>query len=164
MPDALGTNSEETDAITEPVDFELDLAAFALVDDGPFVDVEGPAIVPCGAGGVVSEAGRVEVRTEWCDPADLATALPVDVAAGTLVDLTLSHDVLFADGGDVHLAIAVGDEVVWQHAAPLPQPAKFVHERIALSREHRAGERVVVHVHNHGANAYAIHGVRFVTP
>ena len=143
---------------------ELDLEGLALVDDGPFVALEGPAIVPCGVGGVVHEGGRVEVRTRYCDPADLASVLDSALPAGTMVELELSHDPLLADGGDVHLALVIGDEVVWELERALPTAADFFHERVPLARDHGAGERVVVHVHNHGANSYSLHGVRFGPP
>jgi hypothetical protein len=152
------------DAPAGDVDVALDLTQLALVDDGPFVDDEGPAIVPCGAGGVIVEDEQVEVRTEWCDPADLALLLPVDLPAGTLVVVELAHAALFADGGDVHLAVALEEEVVWQSAQTLPVPPAYVHERVPLVRDHFAGERVVVHVHNHGSNAYTLRGLRFTTP
>lgn len=139
----------------------LDLATLALIDDGPFVALEGDAVVPCGDGGVIHEGGRVEVRTRWCDPADLATTLTSSLSAGTVVDFQLSHDPLLADGGAVHLAIVVGDEIVWQLERSLPMAAAFFHERVPLALPHAAGERVVVHIHNHGANSYAIHDLRF---
>lgn len=155
------------DAI-ESIDVALDLTQLALVDDGPFVDDEGPAVVPCAAGGVIHEDAHVEIRTEWCDPADLALPLEHDVPAGTLMVVELSHAALFADGGEVHLAVVVGDgaqrEIVFHRAQALPVAPAYVHERVPLTRDHVAGERVVVHVHNHGSNAYTLHGLRFTSP
>jgi hypothetical protein len=112
----------------------------------------------------INREGSLEIRTAWCDPADVTAPLPVDVTAGTRLDLTLSHSALVADGGEAHFAVFVGDELVWEARTTLPAPAAFLAPRVALQRAHVAGEPVVVHVHNHGSNAYAIHGLRFLPP
>lgn len=144
--------------------FALTPALLSHLPEGPFAAVEGPSLVACGQGGLLPEGDSLEIRTAWCDPADVTAPLPVDVTAGTRLDLTLSHSALVADGGEAHFAVLVGDELVWEARTTLPAPAAFLAPRVALQRAHVAGEPVVVHVHNHGSNAYAIHGLRFLPP
>lgn len=147
-----------------PAFVEVAPTALTLVDDGPFAHEEGAPVVACGAGGVLVEGSRVEVRTAYCDPADLALVVDEALPAGTMVDLTLSHDALVADGGEAHLAVTLGDEVVWEERKPLPAPAAFLSPRVPLVHDHKPGERLVVHVHNHGSNTYALHALSLSAP
>lgn len=142
----------------------LEPASLALVSGGPFTSLEGDAIIACGPGGVVVEGRSLEIRTAACDPADVGLVLPAALPAGTVLELTMSHAALVADGGEAHIAAVVGDEVAWEHRATLPAPASFIAREATLARDHAAGELVVVHVHNHGSNVYAIHGLRFSSP
>jgi len=152
------------DAAVPLVDVAVAPASLVLGVASPFSDVEGAPIVPCGPGGVVVEGTSLEIRTVACDPADVGTVLPTAIPAGTIVDLTASHAALVADGGEAHLALFVGDELAWEHRVPLPAPATFLAPRITLARAHAAGEPVVFHVHNHGSNVYALHGLRLHAP
>ena len=139
--------------------FRVDLTSFVEDGDHPFADVEGDPIVPCGAGGVTVEAGALEVRTGFCDPADVVSVLPEDAPAGAVVEVTVSHDNLLADGGQAHLAVVVGDELVFEHGIAMPAASGLIQKRVTMTTAHAAGERIVFHVHNHGANAYALRGL-----
>jgi hypothetical protein len=145
-----------------PFTIALDPTTLSPSPAAPFGDEEGPPIVSCGAGGVLVEGGSLDIRTGACDPADVTTSLPVAIPAGTRLDVAMSHGVLVADGGSAHLAVLVGDEVVWEHEVTLPAPAAFLAPRVTIGRDHGAGEPVTVHVHNHGANVYSVHGLRFI--
>jgi len=152
------------DVAAQGASFALTPARLAHLPEGPFAAVEGPSLVTCGQGGLLPEGDSLEIRTAWCDPADVTAPLPADIAAGARLDLTLSHSALVADGGVAHFAVFIGDELVWEQHTPLPAPAAFLAPRVVLQHPHAAGEPVVVHVHNHGSNAYAIHGLRFLPP
>jgi hypothetical protein len=128
----------------------------------PFAAVEGEQIVPCTVGGVLAENGALEVRTQYCDPADVSLALPADVPAGAVLDAVITHDALVADGGSAHIAIVVGDEVVIDVVRAIPAPADYRDERAPLVRAHAAGELVTLHVHNHGSNTYALRSLAFL--
>jgi hypothetical protein len=164
--EGVGEADGQRDAVVAATTAPVELLPVWLehLPDGPLVDVEGPAIVACGQGGLLSEGTSLEIRTAWCDPADVMAPLPADVVAGARLDLTLVHSALVADGGQAHFAVFVGDELVWEQHTPLPAPAAFLAPRVALRHAHAAGEPVVVHVHNHGSNAYTIHGLRFLPP
>lgn len=156
------TDAEETPEAR--FDFQIEPSSLVQVTPGPFAGAEGAAIVDCGPGGVLAEGRSLEIRTGACDPADVATTLPAAVPAGTVFEATLSHAALVADGGEAHFAVVVGDEVVWEQRTNLPAPAAFLAPRATLARAHAAGERVVVHVHNHGTNVYSVHGLRLSSP
>lgn len=140
----------------EPLDLEL---TWLAPSSSPPFPAEGPAIVGCGPGGVIVEQDTVEVRTAYCDPADLEMELPVDVPRGAVLGLTITHDVLIADGGEAHLAVLIDDDVVWENHTPLPAAAAYLHDDVTLDRRFAAGARLRLHVHNHGSNTYTLHGL-----
>lgn len=138
--------------------------SFALLDESPLAALEGPPLAPCGPGGLLAESDILEIRTAWCDPADVVAPLPFDVTPGTGVDITLSHSALIADGGQAHFALFVGDEQVWDHETTLPAPAAFLSPRVHVRAFHAVGTPVMLHVHNHGSNTYKLLGVRLSSP
>jgi hypothetical protein len=151
-------------AVAAPWSTTIAPTDFVHLPDGPLAPVEGPPIAPCGPGGLLTEGTMLEIRTAWCDPADLVAPLPVDIPAGTRVDLTLAHSALVADGGEAHFALFVGDEPVWEHMTTLPAPANFLAPRVVVSAAHAASTPVVLHVHNHGSNTYSLIGLRLSSP
>ncbi len=159
-----GNDDTHDDERSLAVAASMDPTSFVHTDAGPLRALEGPPVVPCGPGGLVPEGDALEIRTAWCDPADVTAPLPVDVPAGTLVDLTLVHSALVADGGHAHFALFVGDETLWTHEIPIPAPATFLSPRVVVQQAHAAGTPVVLHVHNHGSNTYKLVGLRLSSP
>jgi len=155
---------DEEDARVGAVAASIAPTSFVHTDAGPLRALEGPPVAPCGPGGLLPEGDALEVRTAWCDPADVSAPLPVDVPADTLVDVTLVHNALVADGGHAHFALFVGDEPVWDHQTAIPAPATFLSPRVVVQQAHAAGEPVVLHVHNHGSNTYKLVGLRLSSP
>lgn len=87
--------------------------------------------------------------------------LLVDVPVGTAIEVDLWHQALFSDETDAtgHVALAVGEEVVWEIEVPIPFPPTVWREVVTAPRDLRMGEPVVLHIHNHGANSWNLGGL-----
>jgi hypothetical protein len=102
----------------------VDAAGWAPVGEDPLPDGR-----PAGAGCPVStwgeEGGALEVQTGAC--AWLAVAQPAAVALspGDRVEATIWHaDLDAAEPGEGHVALWVGDEVLWEARVAIPhEPA-----------------------------------------
>ncbi|MCC6625184.1 MAG: hypothetical protein IT385_28310 [Deltaproteobacteria bacterium] len=68
------------------------------------------------------------------------------------------------EGATAHLAVQIGDDVMWEKAYPIPGPAGLVTERIELARDVPIGTPIYFHVRNHGNNSYELLEVSIVDP
>jgi len=136
----------------------LDHEAWQPVDanDDPFAD-HRPAEVRCitllteGE----EEAMRFEVRTEGCNWASLQQPLPAKARAGAWLVGEVFHNTLWAEDPTTgHLALAVGDDVVWEAFPAIPGPFQTYPIDVQLPSAYPEGTLVTLHVHNHGPNAY----------
>lgn len=139
----------------------VDLSAFAA--SAPLFPGEGAPIVPCGVGGVILEADALEVRTALCDPADVELPLPAFQGRTRLLG-TLTHDALIADGGVGHVALTLDGAAIWEHEVPIPSAAAYVPIDVALPGDVGPHALLGLHVHNHGANAWRVHGLVLASP
>lgn len=131
------------------------------VDPGPLLDPHGweaQATDAWGTGEVCAvwavEEEQVEVRTEDCTWISLTQELSREVPAGTEVRGGVFWDGLYADEpAEAVLGLSVAGEVTWEATAPIPAGRGDAPLQV-VSTGWRAGEPVVVHVHNHGLNSY----------
>lgn len=127
----------------------------AAADQDPLVD-ERPADVQCALG-FGEEVGAFEVDTELCLYGAFAQPSLAPVQAGDTIELVLLHDDLYAvDPATAHLAIALGDDVVWQTEIPIPSEAALVRPSWTAAADVPVGTPVHFHVHNHGVNNYRL--------
>ena len=141
--------------VAVPGDLLIEPEAFALDPDlDPFPD-HREAHHDCSASGVYEELGGVEIDTGRCDYAVLRWDLLKDVPPGTPVELFLRHQTLSApEPASAHVALRIGDDVAFDFEVDLPAaPAALRPLRVTRQRA-RAGDPVVLHLHNHGANTW----------
>ncbi|MEZ4241324.1 MAG: hypothetical protein R3F59_35240 [Myxococcota bacterium] len=136
---------------------------WAPVADDPLPDAP-PADRDCPAATWGPEAGALEVQTGAC--AWFAAAQPAKVAlhVGDTVEATVWHgDLDAAAPGEGHVALWVGDAVLWETWVPIPHDAAVYPVSVTVDRDWPAGTPVGVHLHNHGFNSWSVDAVWRVT-
>jgi hypothetical protein len=129
-----------------PAPAELDpLAQHRPVDDG------------CPEGSWGPEGDALEVETGLCHYAWLEQVSPEDVPTGAVLAADLWHTGLdAAEPAEAHVAVLLGDRVVWEAWAAIPQDPTLWDVRVLLDEPLLAGEPVGLHLHNHGDNAWKL--------
>jgi hypothetical protein len=113
--------------------------------------------VDCPDGAWYEEDGALDVQTGFC--AYLAISQPslASVAVGEQLDIVLWHANLGeGDGEPAHVAVLLGETVVWEALVEMPADAAVFHETLASPVALAEGEAVGLHLHNHGFNAWTL--------
>lgn len=147
---------------------ELDEGGASTLEPGAVVDVEAwsvsgaaedpfaehrPAEIACPAIAWGVETSSLEVNTGACNYLSIEQPLLRDVPAGATIVVNLWHQPLHAEQNALgHVALVVGEELVWERSVAIPGPAAVWRDEVPAPRDLGAGERVVFHIHNHGAN------------
>ena len=120
-----------------------------------------PARVSCPPAGWSVEGTSLEVDTGKCNYLTVEQPLLLDLPAGTPVTVNLWHQALHADDpGTGHAALFVGDELVWEQQVIIPGPGSLWVGEVVPAADHPAGEPVIFHLHNHGANTWNLGDVQ----
>ncbi|MCB9743595.1 MAG: hypothetical protein H6740_13425 [Alphaproteobacteria bacterium] len=131
----------------------IEASAWAPVASDPFLDGEDPP--ECQARGVVLEEGVLEVLTELCPWATLSQPSLVDVQPGDTLELFAFHGPLTApEAAEGVMAVQADGEPLWSVTVPIPSEDGVYIERWQAERGWEAGAELILHVHNHGANAW----------
>ena len=143
-------------------------AAWSLGGGGDPFPAHARAYAGCpleGLGAFYPDDAGLLIETGECGYFSLRqpSLLPVD--RGDTISFTLAHGELVSDdpGAEAHVALALGEDVLWELTVPVPSPSDVV--AVALPAPARApeGEPVQLHLHNHGQNQWALRELR-VTP
>ena len=159
--DALETR--ETDAALE-IDVEeeptyiplVDPALWALVPDerDPFF-AQRPEGNVCAPEGLLTEDGRLEIRTGLCNWPTVEQPLLAPVAATDELEIIFFFGpVLGPEAGEAAIELRFGDDIIWQKTFVTPSTGGFVPHYVTPTRAYAAGEPVTFHLHNHGANTW----------
>lgn len=106
-------------------------------------------------GSFYEEAGVLEIDTGVCGYLVLEQPTLRAVAAGDLVEWTISHSDLLAEApAEAHVAIALGDDVLWSWTTPIPTLSEVLVQRAAAPGRAPEGTSVRIHLHNHGDNRW----------
>lgn len=134
----------------------------AALDADPFPDHRDSAAGGCDAG-VALEGDVLEVDTGKCHYLNVRQALQTDLMAGRSLRLTLFHAALVPLGGasgggghEGHAALSIDGDVVWERRFEIPHEATPYTDDIVIDRSFAAGDEVVFHLHNHGANTWKL--------
>jgi hypothetical protein len=99
----------------------------------------------------------LELSTDYCNYATVRQPSLRGVAAGETVAVRIWHyELTHPAPAEAHLALAIDGEALWEERIPTPAAAAFVDGEIAIDRALPAGTELQLHVHNHGANSYAL--------
>jgi len=80
-----------------------------------------------------------------------------NVLAGDEIQVLIAHFELTAPSpGEGHAAVLIDGLTVLDERVPIPKPADVIVRRLRVNRAIPAGAPVLFHLHNHGANSWAI--------
>jgi hypothetical protein len=127
--------------------------------DDPFPD--RPTELDCAAEAVAPEllAGEpaLGVDTGGCSYVTVRQATRAQIAIGETVIVRLWHFALSAPApGQAHAALHVGSVVVLDERVAIPAPGGLIKVQAPVDRAIPAGAPVHFHLHNHGANSWAL--------
>jgi hypothetical protein len=125
----------------------------------PFSD--RPAVVDCPMAGVTPETLSDErvlgVETGWCNYLTASQPTLRAVAAGEEIKVRLWHFELFAsEPAEAHAAVLVDGLAVLDERVPIPGPGGLIVRKVVAARAIPAGATAYFHLHNHGANSWAL--------
>ncbi len=151
-----------SDASSPPSELEgttplIDLGAFqqtAAADD-PFDD--RPTDVECEFGFGL-EDGFFEFESDLCRYGAFSQPALAPIRIGDTVDFLLLHENLVSSkpGSQAHVAIALGEDIVYEVRIDIPAEADFLDEQWVSTLDVPEGTPVHFHVHNHGINSYRL--------
>ena len=119
-----------------------------------------PTAIDCPPSAWGPEAGGFEIQTGVCDYAAFDQPVPVALEAGDELSILIWHDVLdAAEPAEAHLAMTLGDAVVWEAAITIPAASHSFEEIVEIGTEPPADARLGLHLHNHGYNSYRFFAV-----
>ncbi|MEM1414711.1 MAG: hypothetical protein AAGH15_07415 [Myxococcota bacterium] len=79
------------------------------------------------------------------------------LVAGDALSISVWHDFLDApEPGVGHVAVWIGDEVVWEEEVAIPAPSNVLEAVVVLERTPPPDARLGLHIHNHGFNSWKL--------
>ncbi len=132
-----------------------------MLDAGtdPFDD--RPATIDCSTAGVVPETLSEErvlgVETGWCNYLTALQPTQRAVQPGEVIKVRLWHFELSApEPAEAHAAVHIAGLRVLDERIAIPQPGGLIVKQFTVEQAIPAGTPVHFHLHNHGANSWAL--------
>ena len=156
------TGETSADASGAPADLEgtaalIDLGAFEKTSaaNDPFED--RPADIACEFGFGL-EDGFFEFESDLCRYGAFSQPALAPIRAGDTIDFLLLHENLVSSepGSQAHVAIAFGENIVYEALIDIPAEANFLDEQWVSTLDVPEGTPVHFHLHNHGINSYRL--------
>ncbi|MDG1946185.1 MAG: hypothetical protein P8J17_18130 [Halioglobus sp.] len=118
-----------------------------------------PDRVTCEEGeGWLVEGDELEVRTEFCNYLSVSQNSLLELAAGTEIELALSHSALdYNAPSEAHLGLAIGGSPVWETTVAIPSDSAILKPKIVLPFAISRGDSIEFQVSNHGNNTYTFY-------
>ncbi|HKP61805.1 MAG TPA: hypothetical protein VJV78_33975 [Polyangiales bacterium] len=160
---AAASDPAEPDAApadVEPV-YVVDLSAFEELPDAedPF-SASVPGHLPCAPPAYVVEqdpAGfsTLEVRTDVCNYLTLRQPSRARIERGDRLEILMWHNTLSTqESARAYAALQICGQEAWSVEVPIPSPAQSYTPTWRAPRTFPAGCPILLHIHNHGANAW----------
>ena len=131
------------------------LAPVAAADDP--LAAHRPADVDCPPAAWGAEGGGFEVQTGVCAYAAFDQPLPVALSRGDLIEISVWHDTLdAAEPATGHVALLLGDRVLWEQTVQIPAPSAALDARLTLDAAPAAGGRLGGHLPTHGYHSWRV--------
>ncbi|WP_106094775.1 hypothetical protein [Enhygromyxa salina] len=116
-----------------------------------------PATVDCGPAGWYLEGEKLEIDTNNCNYLGLRQPSLVALEVGQALKLGLYHfDLVAPTPASAHLAVLIDGQLVWEDNVAIPGEAQVYSEEFTSPVSAPAGAEVVLHLHNHGQNTWAL--------
>ena len=130
-------------------------ALIPVVADADPLGEHRPSAVDCPAATWGPEGGGFEIQTGVCNYAAFDQPVPVPIIAGDSLNILLWHDTLdFAEPATAHVAIWIGETVVWQTEVAIPGPSNAFEVTVPIVEAPTPNARLGLHLHNHGYNSW----------
>ena len=98
-----------------------------------------------------------EIKTDLCNYGTVGQPSLAPIVAGDEIKIRGWHwDLESEEPAEAHIAIAIGDQVVWEELIAIPSPASMLTADLVADRDAPQGTEVQFHVHNHGINSYDV--------
>lgn len=111
------------------------------------------------------EGERLEVDAGRCNYLALVEPALTEAPAGARLLTEISHyDLTAAESGEAHIALLLRDKVFWERTIPIPGEANVYPVDLTLSSDIAVGDRIGIHLHNHGQNTYSFAPLRALVP
>ncbi|MEY4577102.1 MAG: hypothetical protein RL701_1805 [Pseudomonadota bacterium] len=129
------------------------------VADDPFAD--RPALVECSAAAVLAEELGGEralgIDTGQCNYAAVTQLTQRAVSSNELIVVRVWHFELNAgEAAEAHVALVIDGLSIVDLRVPIPQPGGIIKVQVRAPRAIPAGAAAHFHLHNHGANTWAL--------
>jgi len=127
--------------------------------EDPFID--RPAVVSCPAQAVVAELLSGEsvfgIDTGTCNYVTAFQRTSRAVAVGQTIEVRLWHFELVApEPAEGHAALVVDGLRILDERVPIPQAGGLITKELRVEQPIAAGSQAFFHLHNHGANSWAL--------
>jgi len=134
--------------------------------EDPFTEHRAAAKRTCNQGGFSEDPGVLEIDTQTCPYVSASQPILADVLAGDELNLLAWHQVLASvdPNAQGHMAFLLDGEALWELVVDIPASAEVYNVFLPVERDIAAGSEVVVHVHNHGGNNWAVAHLRALPP
>ena len=124
-----------------------------------------PTSPVCPKGTWYEEAGSLEVQTGYCTYLALEQPALFAVNAGDELHVILWHADLGApEPTEGYAALVVGERIIWEKTVPIPSDAKVYDEKWTAKEPIHKGDRVHLHIQNHGYNTWNLLSLSFKSP
>ncbi len=103
------------------------------------------------------EAGAIEVQTGACAYFTVSQPLPTSLRRGDTLTASVWHaDLDAAEPAEGHVALWLGEEVLWEMVVQIPAMADVYEVSVQLTEAVPEGTPVGWHLHNHGYNSWKV--------
>ncbi len=112
----------------------------------------------CKFGGIAIEADVREINTGRCPYALVGFPLQRELQAGATVRTLLSHGKLAStEPASGHVVLALAGQLLMDRSVVIPAAEHIYDDTLTVPADVSADELLVLHLHNHGANAWRLH-------
>ncbi len=133
----------------------VDMAAWAAATSPDPLPEHRPDPADCAASGLLLEGSTFEINTGLCRYAFLEQPLLADLEPGDEVEVVMYHsDLVATEPALGHFALLVGEQVLWERFVPIPSVPDAYTDLVEVAFAASAGDPLLLHVHNHGANTW----------
>jgi len=131
--------------------------------DDPY-PLHRPDSVDCDPEAWHEEDGLFEVETNLCNYINLVQPSQSDVIPGDAIELLVFHSALSSvdEPAEAHIAVLLDGGVLMDQIIPIPSTSEIYDQTILAETNVAKGAPIVLHLHNHGGNAWKLGHLRRV--
>jgi hypothetical protein len=110
------------------------------------------------------EDGLLEIETSDCDYINLTQPSAAEIREGDRLELLVFHSSLSSvdEPAEAHIAVLLDGGVLMDEIIPIPSTSKIYDQTLVADVDVAKGGPIVLHLHNHGGNAWKLGHLRRV--